>query len=237
MTFPTPSVQGKPDWLPQLQSSNLLVFSKSESIAAQTIYPAVYAGSTGFIYIRLQSSVLARLTVDWYTDSTLATRMFTDVITNVVPGIGIAEVIIPARGAWVRFTVDQASYPNTHTTVVFAVTGRGNRYALNDGENMLITNFNTALAGGANVVVPAGVVRQGRAEWTCDLLGATTFVAYLRSVRFNGTADIIDYISNVNRAQRRSVYLPALPISVQIFNQDVGAHDFNVAVNYHAFDY
>lgn len=236
MTNPVPVRQGQPDWLPQLASSNIRLISKSESIAALTSYPIVYVGNTPFMYVRTSAIVGTNLGVAFFADSAGTQSLFGDVVTTNANALD-AMVCIPVRGPYVKFTMERSAYPGTINLDAFAVPSRFNVYSGTDGENQLIGIANTPIAGGANSTYTANTVRQGRAFWTADMPAAATFIAYLQCVNFVGVATIMDVIYNGNRMAWREVYLPALPMQIQVFNQTGAAHDAFALLHHHAFDY
>jgi hypothetical protein len=109
-------------------------------------------------------------------------------------------------------------------------------YSGPNGDNALISFVNISLVAGGNITLRATRVRAGRATWTAESIGGAAFTAYLVCQDYLGTVVYLDVIRANNRFQRRQVYLPALPVSVQFFNQDAVARDYHVMLTFQPFD-
>jgi hypothetical protein len=236
VTNPLPVLQGAPDFLPQLASSNIQIIRKSESIAALTTYPIVYVGNTPFMYIRISAAVAMNLGIAFFADLAGTQSLFGDVVSTRAFAAD-AMVCIPVRGPYVKFTVEREAYPGTINLDAFAVPSRFNVYSGTDGENALISQQNVVLGAGANITFQANTVRSGRAFWTADLRNAGTFICYLYAVNFLGVTTLLDYIDAPSRQRNRSVILPALPVQIQMFNLSAGPFEAFATLHHHNFDY
>lgn len=236
MTNPTPVLQGAPDFLPQLASSNIKLQSFAGNIAASRATGVMYCGNSPFLYVA-QSCAVGMLTSMSFFGNDTGTELLPGTPISTDATAQDAVVCVPVQGPYVSFTSELSAYPNTISFDAFAVPSRFNVHSGAAGQNMLISVLNTNLAGGANIQLSAITVRSGKAEWTADLLGATSFIAYLISIDALGNTMIVDYINQVNRAQRRTVYLAPMRHYIHMFNLDGVAHQYNVLLNHPVWDF
>lgn len=236
MTNPLPVLQGAPDFLPQLASSNIQIIRKSESIAALTTYPILYVGNTPYMYVRTSAAVAMNLGIAFFADAAGTQSLFGDVVTTSATAAD-AMVCIPVRGPYVKFTVERGAYPGTINLDAFAVPSRFNVYAGTDGENTLIDTHSQVVGAGATVDIDATTVRSGRIFWRAVLEAATSVRIQLFAIDFTGTLHQLDYNSQDMSGTGRILYAPALPLRVRVFNNTASARDFYCSVVHHPFDF
>jgi len=236
VTNPLPVLQGAPDFLPQLASSNIQVIRKSESIAALTTYPIVYVGNIPYMYVRISAAVAMNLGIAWFADSAGSQSLFGDVVTTNATAAD-AIVCIPVRGPYVKFTVERGVYPGTINLDAFAVFSRFNVYAGTDGENILVSADGTSIAANSTASFLATTVRAGRISWTCEVENSASFLARLYCTDFTGTIHLLDAMREGARGMSRQTYAPALPLHVFVNNQVAAAHNAFVTVVHHPFDF
>lgn len=235
MTNPVPVRQGNPDWGRQIAYGAIQILTRSAATASGTAIGPIYAGNLPFIYLRLACIQAVELSVSWFMDSAGTQSLFGDVVT-IDATAADAIVCLPIRGPYVKFTFLHAGGNPTISLDVFSVPSRFNVYTLDGGKNVLVSGMNQNLAGGANTTVRASTVRAGRAYWMGDLVGGTNFIIYLLSFDYLGVTTILDVVKPANRASARYLFIPATPMGIQVFNQDAGAHDYQVSLLFHPFD-
>lgn len=235
MTNPVPVQQGNPDWGRQIAYGAIKILQRSAATASGTSVGPIYAGNLPFMYVRLSSIQPTELGIAWFMDAAGTQSLFGDVIT-IDATAADAMVCIPVRGPYVKFTFLHAGVTPTINLDVFSVPSRFNVYTLDGGKNVLVSGMNVNLAGGANTTVRASTVRAGRAYWSADLVGGVNFTIYLLSFDYLGVSTILDVAKPANRASARYLFIPATPMGIQVFNQDAGAHDYQVSLLFHPFD-
>lgn len=232
----TPVQQGQPDWLRQLASANIEIIRKSESISGLKTYGPLYVGNTPFIYLRADCATGMNVGVAWFADAAGTKSLFGDVVTTPAGG-GDGKGCIPARGPFVKFTVERSAYPGTINLDAFAVPSRHNVYAGSDGENTLIEQDGVNVGIGATATYDATVTRWGRVYWRGVLEAATSSRIKLYAVDFTGATHLLDYCNQDLGSGGRMVLAPALPLRVTVFNNTAGILQAYVSVQHHPFDY
>lgn len=235
MTNPVPVRQGNPDWGRQIAYGAIKILQRSTGTASGTSVGPIYAGNLPYIYLRLFCIQAVELSVSWFMDSAGTQSLFGDVVTVDATATD-AIVCLPVRGPYVKFTFLHAGGNPTISLDVFSVPSRFNVYTVNGGVNSLVVGMNVNLAGGANTTVRANTVRAGRGYWYADLVGGVNFIIYLLAFDYLGVSTILDVVKPANRASARYLFIPAMPMGIQVFNQDAGAHDYQVSLLFHPFD-
>lgn len=236
MTNPVPITQGQPDFQALTATAKIIIINKSESIAAQKVYPICYAGNMPYMHIRVGCVVKAQVVVSWYADSAASIALGSDVIVTCVPGLGTAEGALPIRGPYVRFTVDLTAYSNTINLSAVASPSRHNQAATGTGENTLIQTDPQLIGAMATVNIDAATTRWGWAYWRGVLEASVSTRIKLYCIDFAGTARLLDYCNHDLASGGRLVLVPPLPLRIQVFNNSAGGLDFYSSLAFHPVD-
>lgn len=216
-----PIAHGYPDYGRQISESDINILEYEDAaFTGDLLFDPLFVGNAPYLFVSITSVANVRVTVTFYTDPGANFNLgFEHVSTG---GTGEAAVCIPVRGTYVEvyMQIDPGDEPEFVTLQVYAVRHPYNRLSNVDSPTTLIAVQNVTVPAAGNTIFPASAVRSGRARWTAEFVGATTFTIYLHSVDFDGTETILDFVRANNRATDRQVFLPPIPVQIRGFNQD-----------------
>lgn len=229
----TPIKADYPDYGRQVSSADIIVVSHvNQNFVGFVADPIRFVGQYPYVHVKARSNLAGMMiNLAWYLDEA-GTIQIGDDWAQCLASQEL-EVAFPVLAPFLRVTTSLTAYPNTATNVVSMTSVPQVPYGGGNGTNTLISVANGGpLAGGANVFVDASSVRGGEAYLEMDVLGAVNFTAYMFAVdNFVGNVFLATSYAAV-RARPQHVFLPALPIRVQIFNQDAGAHDYRIMLHH-----
>lgn len=225
----TPVIHDYPDWGRQSAVADIIVAQHVNEVFAASVADGVkFVGQYPYVHVKARASLCGMMiNLAWYLDQAATIQIGDDWAQSLA--LQEIETAFPVLAPYLKVTTHLTAYPNTATNVVSMTSTPQVPYGGGNGVNTLMSVANGGpIPGGGNVVIDASQVRGGEAYWEMDVLGAAVFVAYLLAVdNFTGEITLASNYA-ANRARGGTIFLPALPIRMRLFNQDAGAHDYRI---------
>lgn len=230
----SPVSHGFPDWNRSVAASDIQIFNNlALNLTGLTQTDVFFVGHMPYMYIRANSTSSVNVGVSWFADKAATISLFGDVITTTTGGEAIQSV--PVRGPYVRFTLERGAYPGTIGFQALMTPVPFNAYSGTDGENTLISVDGTNVGAGVTSNFNATNTRGGWAYWHAHLETAAAFRIRLQAIDFTGVAHLIDIVPASVNQEGKMLFIPALPMRMQVFNADAVARTFFGTLVHHPF--
>lgn len=218
-----PAGIGYPDWRRSFATARFFdILAFNTTITQSTNFgpfPVANIDSIGVRCFALTGHGL--LTLEWFADEALTFFLSGDQI-SLREGCAIDQSIV-VKGAFLRVTVANVEPADWELTLVLYETTRSVISMSDPTDNVLISQVNQVVAGGATATWDGLRIYSAEAVWSVRSNG-TNFNVNLNHVDHIGNVTRIDQFSQANTQLSRIIFLSPCMSRINYVNGDVGNH-------------
>ena len=229
-----PFAQGFPDWQRNIPAANVRYLFASETINASKNYGTFFVGYTPYLNLNwLSLAGWATVVFSFYGDS--GTSLFLETYTVNITDTGNANFSFPAKGPWVKITVNPDAAGFNHQIIVSAAQSAGNNLSSSAG-NVLFSSENVAINAGLSAAFTLPSTWPGRAHFSVTGL-VTNWSASIVGITSGGIrTPVFEWVEKVAFSIKEDVYLPAMPVQVNFTNNTAGVNHYYMDLVGHPYE-
>lgn len=220
---------GYPDFNRVVSQSDVLFLNVfNDTISAPKTYPLGYIGNLPYLGVSYDGAgQRSRVEIDFYADANFAI-LLTPFAFDIADG-GNFGGAVPIGGPFAQVTITPAGANLAYDIDVWSAPAEFGVFAARPTDNVLLSASGQSIGAGGNTTfaathtAPASVV-------LCVSTTAVAWVGHLLATDYLGATTHIHFFTPGVTQYNQPVYLPAMPVSLNLKNNDAGAKLFDFSL-------